>query len=233
MNALENKIAIIAGASSGIGHATARLFAREGAHVILTGRSVGALEALDDEIKAFGGTATLAPFDLKEYGKIEELAAVIAERYGKLDILVGNAAILGTLSPLPHADPKEWEQVMAINVTANWHLIRAFDKLLRASDAGRAIFVTSGVTRGAHAYWGPYATSKAALEMMVNIYAEEMKNTSVRVNLIDPGVVRTSMRASAMPGEDPMTLPHPDDITDAFVELARVDCRKNGASIAA
>ncbi len=225
---LKGRIALITGASRGIGAAVAKRFAAEGAHVILVARTVGGLEAVDDEIKALGGTATLAAFDLAEYDKIDQLGATVYQRFGKLDILVGNAALLGDLTPLSHADADMWNRVMAINLTANWRLIRSCDRLLKAADAGRAIFVTSGVAEVVHPYWGMYAVSKAALEMLVNTYAAEVANTSVKVNMIDPGVVRTSMRASAMPGEDPMTLPPPDAITDVFVRLASPDFNKNG-----
>lgn len=234
MNSLNEKIALITGASRGIGAAVAKRFAAEGARVILVARTVGGLEEVDDAIQKAGGKpATLVPLDLKEGIKIDELAGIIAQRFGKLDILVGNAAMLGVLSPVAHIEPKVWDEVMQVNVTANWRLIRAFDPLLRASDAGRAMFVTSGVTRGAFPYWGAYSASKAALEMLVNTYAAEIAKTNVRVNLIDPGVVRTKMRATAMPGEDPMKLPTPEEITDVFVEYGLITCAKNGKIIKA
>jgi NAD(P)-dependent dehydrogenase (short-subunit alcohol dehydrogenase family) len=225
---LQNRIALVTGASRGIGAAVAKRFAKEGAHVILVARTVGALEAVDDEITRAGGKATLVPLDLADHDKIDALGAQLAQRFGRLDILVGNAGILGDLTPLTHAEPKMWERVMATNVTANWRLIRSLDPLLRASEAGRAMFVTSGVAHGVHPYWGPYAVSKTALEMLVKTYAAEASGTSIKVNLIDPGVVRTSMRAAAMPGEDPMSLPLPESITDVFVTLAAGTCRKHG-----
>ncbi|MCG8509968.1 MAG: SDR family NAD(P)-dependent oxidoreductase, partial [Rhodospirillales bacterium] len=177
---------------------------------------------------AFGGACTLVPADLADVTKIDQMGAAVFERFGRLDILVGNAAVLGILSPVGHVDPETWEQVMQINVTANWRLIRSFDPLLRASASGRAVFVTSGAARGATAYWGAYATSKAALEMMVLTYAAEVAKTPVRVNLVDPGVVRTAMRAQAFPGEDPEKLRVPEDVAETFVELATADCRHHG-----
>ena len=228
---LAGRIALVTGASRGIGAAVARRFGAEGAHVIAVARTVGGLEELDDAIKAVGGSATLVPLDLRDFDAIDRLGATIAERHGRLDALVGNAAMLGGLRPMGHFEPDVWQRVFDLNVTANWRLIRSFDALLRASDAGRAIFVTSGVTRGALAYWGAYAASKAALESMVLTYAAELTKTNVRVNLLDPGIARTAMRAEAMPGEDPATLPAPDAITERFVELAAPDCQLNGMRI--
>lgn len=230
---LKDRIALITGASRGIGAAVAKRFASEGAHVILVARTVGALEAVDDEITAAGGKATLVPMDLAEHDKVDQLGMSISQRFGKLDIVVGNAAMLGDLTPLTHADAKMWDKVIAVNVTANWRLIRICDPLLRFSDAPRAMFVTSGVTEGVHPYWGPYSVSKAALEMLVRTYAGEVAQTGIKVNLIDPGVVRTAMRAAAMPGEDPKCLPMPDDITDIFFTLASPACKKHGEKLAA
>jgi len=230
---LKNRIALITGASRGIGAAVAKRFAAEGAHVILVARTMGALEALDDEITSNGGTATLVTMDLADHDKIDQLGMSIAQRFGKLDILVGNAAMLGELTPLTHADAKMWDRVMAVNLTANWRLIRICDPLLRLSDAPRVMFVTSGVTESVHPYWGAYATSKAALEMLVNTYAAEVQQAGVKVNLIDPGVVRTAMRAAAMPGEDAMRLPKPEDITDIFLKLALPEASEHGAKLAA
>ncbi len=228
MARLQGRVALITGASRGIGAAVAKRFAAEGAHVVLVARTVGGLEEIDDAIQAAGGSATLVPLDLREFEQIDRLGAALYERHGKLDILVGNAAKLGVLSPLGHIDPPVWEEVMAVNVTANWRLIRSMDPLLRAADAGRAIFVTSGVANGVFPYWGAYAASKAALEMMVRTYAGETAKTRVRVNLVDPGTVRTAMRAQAFPGEDPMSLPHPDEIARHFVALASPDCTEHG-----
>lgn len=224
---------MITGASRGIGAAVAKHFAREGAHVVLVARTTGDLEAVDDSVQADGGTATLVPLDLTEFTAIDQMAAAIAERFGRLDVLVGNAAILGTLSPIGHYDPEIWERTFAVNVTANWRLIRAFDPLLRASDSGRAIFVTSGVGSQAIPYYGAYAASKAALNRMVETYAAEVTKTKLKVNLIDPGVVRTAMRAQAFPGEDPADLPPPESVTEAFVRLAVSRTRAHGKIVRA
>ena len=226
---LAGKIALITGASRGIGAAVAERFAREGAHVVLAARTVGGLEEADDAVRAAGGSATLVPVDLRDFIKIDELAARILDRWGRLDILVGNAAEFGVFSPLGHIDPATWSEVMELNLTANWRLIRAMDPLLRAAPAGRAIFVTAGVTRGVHPYWGPYAISKAGLEMLVKIYAGEITKTRVRANLIDPGIVRTRLRARAFPGENPARLPPPETVVDAFLALALPEWTRNGA----
>ena len=191
------------------------------------------MEEVDDRIRATGGSATLVPVDLTDFGAIDNLGAAVAERWGHLDILVGNAATLGVLSPMGHFSHDLWETVFAVNVTANWRLIRSFDALLRNSDAGRAIFVTSGAANAALPYWGAYSASKAALESLAKVYAAEVAKTNVRVNLLDPGVVRTQMRAQAFPGEDPNTLKPPQDITEYFVELAETACRQNGEVVRA
>ncbi|MEC9345660.1 MAG: SDR family NAD(P)-dependent oxidoreductase [Pseudomonadota bacterium] len=215
---LEGRIALVTGASRGIGRAICRRFAAEGAHVIAVARDTGALEQLDDEIGALGGSATLVPMDLLKWEAIDGLAAPLLQRWGRLDILVGNAAMLGQLSPLGHFPPDVWEKAFRLNVHANWRLIRAVDPLLRASDAGRALFVTSGITRVAAPYWGLYAATKAALEKIAQTYAVETRQTRVRVNCINPGPTRTEMRAAAFPGEDPASLPAPDEIMEAFVQ---------------
>ena len=230
---LKGRVALITGASRGIGAAVARRFAREGAHLVLVARTVGGLEEVDDAIRAEGASATLVPIDLLDYPAIDRLGGVIAERHGRLDILIGNAAMLGGLRPMGHYPPADWEKLFALNVTANWRLIRCFDALLRASDAGRAIFVTASAARESTAYWGAYAASKAALVSMARTYAAEMTKTGVAVNLIEPVATATRLRAEAMPGEDPQSLPHPDAITDAFVELAVPDCTRNGETVAA
>jgi NAD(P)-dependent dehydrogenase (short-subunit alcohol dehydrogenase family) len=225
---LANRIAVVTGASRGIGRAVARELARAGAHVIALARTQGALEELDDEIRAVGEAATLVPVDLKDYEAIDRLGAAIHGRWGKLDILVGNAGILGEVAPLTHVDIKAWDAVMAVNVTANWRLIRSLDPLLRASDAGRAVFVSSGAAHSAKAYWGPYSTSKAALEAMVRTYAAETASTAVRAMLVNPGPLRTAMRAAAMPGEDPITLKTPDDFAPHVVRLASPEWTETG-----
>jgi len=217
---LSGKVALITGASRGIGAAVAKAYAAQGAHVVLTARTVGGLEEVDDAIRAAGGQATLVPLDLRQGDMIDALGAAIYERFGKLDILVGNAAMLGSLSPVPHASPVEFEDVFKINVTSNFRLIRAMDPLLRISSAGRVIMVTSGAAATPVAYWGPYAASKAALEHLTLIYAAEVNQTKIKVNLLDPGAIRTKMRAQAFPGEDPMSLPTADSVTGLFVELA-------------
>ncbi|HXV23296.1 MAG TPA: SDR family NAD(P)-dependent oxidoreductase [Alphaproteobacteria bacterium] len=229
---LAGRIALITGASRGIGAAVALRYAGEGARLILAARTVGGLEEVDDAIRQAGGErATLVPVDLRQAEQIDRLGAAIFERFGRLDVLVGNAGALGTLSPIGHVSPKDWDEVIATNLTANFRLIRAFDPLLRRSAAGRAIFVTSGLGRQPIAYWGPYAVSKAALEMLVGVYAAEIKKTSVRVNLIDPGIVRTAMRAKAFPGENPDTLRAPQSVTERFVELAETACALNGERV--
>lgn len=228
MGRLAGRIVLITGASRGIGAAVAERFAAEGAHVVLAARTVGGLEEVDDRVRAAGGSATLVPLDLREFIKIDELAAALYQRYGRLDILVGNAAEFGTFSPLGHIDPKLWDEIIALNLTANWRLIRAMDPLLRAAPTGRAIFVTSRLGRDALPYYGPYAVSKAGLETLVRIYAGEVAHTTVRVNLIDPGVVRTRLRAQIFPGEKPASLPLPESVTDAFLELALPECARSG-----
>jgi NAD(P)-dependent dehydrogenase (short-subunit alcohol dehydrogenase family) len=225
---LAGRIALITGASRGIGAAVAKRYAAEGAHVVLAARTTGGLEETDDAIRAAGGAATLVPLDLTEGAKIDELGARLYERFGKLDILVGNAGTLGELTPLTHMDPPLWEKVIALNLTANWRLLRSMDPLLRRSDAGRAIFVSSGAARGAVPFWGAYAVSKAALEMLVRTYAAEVASFGIKANAVAPGVVRTAMRAQAFPGEDPMTLPPPEAISEIFVTLAEPSCRQNG-----
>jgi NAD(P)-dependent dehydrogenase (short-subunit alcohol dehydrogenase family) len=232
--ALAGRICLVTGASRGIGRAIALRYAREGADLILTARTVGALEELDDEIRAINGkTSLLVPMDLRNFDTIDQLGAGLYERYGKVDVLVGNAGILGQMSPLTHTEPKAWQEVIDVNLTANWRLIRSIDPLLRQSSAGRAIFVSSGVARDVRAYWGAYAVSKAALEMLVGIYAKEIQQSNVRANLIDPGRTRTRMRATAYPGEDPMTLRTPEEIMEPFVRLARADYAGNGEVVKA
>lgn len=219
MPRLEGKIALITGASRGIGAAVAKAYAREGAQVILIARTTGGLEEVDDAIRTEGGKpATLVPLDLLEFDKIDGLGGMIAEKYGRLDILVGNAAILGELAPISSIDPKVWQKVIDLNLTANYRLLRSFDPLLRQSQAGRVQFVTSGVVAMQAPFWGAYAVSKAGLEKLADTYAAEVKNTNIQVETVDPGVVRTRMRASAFPGEDPMTLPTPEEITDRFLK---------------
>jgi NAD(P)-dependent dehydrogenase (short-subunit alcohol dehydrogenase family) len=217
---LAGRVAVVTGASRGIGRAAALALAQAGAHVVAVARTQGALEELDDAIRAAGSSATLVPLDLTDYDAIDRLGAGLYERWKRLDIVVGNAGILGNLTPLGHVTPKTWSQVMDINVTANWRLIRSFDPLLRASDAGRAIFVTSGAAQKCRAYWGPYSVSKAALDALVRTYAAETETTPIRAMLVNPGPLRTDMRRAAMPGEDPETLRTPEDLAPHIVRLA-------------
>jgi NAD(P)-dependent dehydrogenase (short-subunit alcohol dehydrogenase family) len=229
---LDGRIALITGASRGIGAAVALRFAEEGAHLILTARTVGGLEEIDDIVQQHGGSATLVPLDLKNFYEIDQMGAALQQRFGKLDILVANAATLGILSPVGHIDPVVWDDVVQLNLTSNYRLIRSLDPLLRASDAGRAVFVTSGASRGI-AYWGAYAATKAGLDALIKCYADEVENTDVRVNLLNPGATRTNMRAEAFPGEDPYGLKTPESIADLFVELAEVGCIRHGEIIQA
>ena len=226
---LQDRVALVTGASRGLGRSAALALAKEGAHVIAMARTEGGLTELDDEIRSIGGSATLVPADIKDYDAIDRLGAEIFARWKKLDILIGNAGILGKLTPIPHVDQKLWDDVMAVNVTANYRLIRSLDPLLKASDAGRAVFVTSGLAQKCWAYWGPYSISKAALEAMVKTYAAESQTTAVRVNCFSPGPTRTRMRSLAMPGEDPETLPHPDAVAAQIVPMCLSDFTSNGA----
>lgn len=226
---LAGRVALITGASRGIGAAVAKRFAAEGAQVILTARTVGGLEEVDDQIRKAGhGNATLVPLDLAKGGEIDKLGPAILERFGKLDILVGNAGQLGVLSPLGHIDPPVWERVFAVNVAANWRLIRICEPLLKLSPAGRAIFVTSTVAQGTHPYWGAYAASKAALESMVRTWAGEIGQTNIRANLLNPGRTRTRMRAEAFPGEDPLSVKPPEDVAAVMVPMASAEETRQG-----
>jgi NAD(P)-dependent dehydrogenase (short-subunit alcohol dehydrogenase family) len=225
---LKDRIALITGASRGIGRAVALTFAREGAHVLLLARPRNALEEVDDQIRAVGGRASLIPLDLADGKAIDALGPTLYERFGRLDVLVGNAAILGRLMPLTHIPSEHWERALAINLTANWRLIRTLDPLLRRSDAGRVIFVTSGVARSARAYWAPYSVTKAALETLAKTYADETADSPIKVNIIDPGATATRMRAEAYPGEDQNTLRTPEAVAEAFVPLAMPDWKETG-----
>jgi NAD(P)-dependent dehydrogenase (short-subunit alcohol dehydrogenase family) len=225
---LSNRIALVTGASRGIGYATALALARAGAHIVAIARTTGGLEELDDAIKALGGTATLVPLDLRDTEGIARLASALDERYHRLDILIGNAGVGGPNSPLDHVQPPDWDEVIAINVTANWQLIRHLHALLLRSDAGRVVFLTSGSASNARAYRGPYSASKAALETLARTYANETATTNVRVNLLSPGPTRTRMRAAVMPGEDPMTLPTAEDIAEKIVPLCLPGFQESG-----
>jgi NAD(P)-dependent dehydrogenase (short-subunit alcohol dehydrogenase family) len=229
------RIALVTGASRGIGRAAALAFAKSGAHVVALARTQGGLEELDDEIRALRPeepeATTLVPMDLRDSAAIDRLGEALNRRWGRLDALVGNAGVLGLLTPLHQLDPKTWDDVMAVNVTANWRLMRSLDPLLRRSDAGRVAFITSGAGSRAElrAYWGPYATSKAALDALARTYAAETVNTSnIRVMLINPGPLRTRMRATAMPGEDPSALRAPEELAPKIVEICSPDWTETG-----
>jgi NAD(P)-dependent dehydrogenase (short-subunit alcohol dehydrogenase family) len=225
---LEGKIALVTGASRGIGYFTALELAKAGAHVIACARTVGGLEDLDDAIKAAGGSATLVPFDLADMNAIDALGASIFERWGKLDILVANAGVLGVISPIGHIEAKTFEKVMNINVTATWRLIRSVDPLLSRSDAGRAIILSSGAAHRCRPFWGPYSASKAAVEALARTWAGETQRTPLRITSVDPGATRTAMRAQAVPGEDPETLPHPREVAKAILPLVGPDVTETG-----
>ncbi|HWA90224.1 MAG TPA: SDR family NAD(P)-dependent oxidoreductase [Rhizomicrobium sp.] len=222
------RIALVTGASRGIGRAAAKALAASGAHVILVARTVGGLEEVDDEIQKAGGQATLVPMDLKNFAGLDQLGAHIYERWGRLDAFLGNAGALGAITPLAHLEPKAFQELVDVNVTANWRLIRSLDPLLRRSEAGRVVFVTSGAARKHTPFWGGYAFAKAALESLALTYAAECAVTNVKVNLFSPGPLRTAMRARAMPGEDPATLDPPDAVAPALVEMLSPECCKNG-----
>jgi len=225
---LANRIALVTGASRGIGRAVAVGLAREGAHVVLLARTTGGLEEVDDEIRAAGGTATLVTLDLRKPDKVDALGPTLYQRWGKLDILVANAGVLGPISPLPHITADAWNEVIDVNLTANWRLIRSLDPLLRRADAARAVFVSSGAATGKNAYWGPYAVSKAGLEALVKTYAKEIASTAIKVNLLNPGPVRTTMRQRAYPGENPETLPPPEALVPLFLDLVDAGQSESG-----
>ena len=225
---LSDRIALVTGSSRGIGAALAFELAKAGAHVVAVARTVGGLEELDDSIKAAGGTATLVPLDVKDSDGIARLALALNERYRRLDVLVGNAGLIGPLSPLGHIEPKDWDDAFAVNVTANWQLIRTMDPLLKAAPASRAVFMTSAVAHMGRAYWGPYAASKSALEELVRAYAAECATTAVRANLFAPGPTRTRMYLGAFPGIDPLTLPTPEQVAPAIVPLCLPECSESG-----
>ncbi|AEG03681.1 MULTISPECIES: SDR family NAD(P)-dependent oxidoreductase [Sinorhizobium] len=216
---LKDRIAVVTGASRGIGYFTALELAKAGAHVVACARTLGGLEELDDAIKAFGGSATLVPFDLSDMAAIDKLGGAINERWGKLDIMVANAGVLGTISPIGHVEAKVFEKVMAINVTATWRLIRSLEPLLVRSDAGRALILSSSAAHKCKPFWGPYSASKAAVEALARTWAYETQRLPLRILSVDPGATRTAMRAQAVPGEDPETLPHPSEVAQALLPL--------------
>lgn len=225
---LAGKVVLVTGASRGIGYQAALEAARRGAHIVAVARTVGGLEELDDEIQEAGSSSTLVPLDLRDGDAIDRLGAAIFERWGHLDGLVANAGLLGVLSPVPHIKPDEFDKVMAVNVTANFRLLRSLDLLLRQSEAGRAVFVSSSSARSARPFWGLYAASKAALDAMIKSYAGELSQSNVKANIFYPGSVRTAMRAKAMPGEDPNTLPQPSAIAPQLIDLLSPKLAENG-----
>ena len=225
---LSDRIALVTRATRGIGAALALQLAQAGAHVVAVARTVGGLEELDDQIKAAGGSATLVPVDMKDMDGIARLALALHERYGRLDVLVGNAGVLGPLSPLGHVEPKDWNNILAVNITANWQLIRTMDPLLKAAPAGRAVFISSALSWLGRAYTGPYAASKAALNALVQVYAAETATTNVKVNAFNPGPTRTKMYASGWPGVDPETLPAPEEVVKALVPLCLPSFTESG-----
>ena len=233
MAALEGRVALITGASRGIGAALALELAKLGAQCVLVARTQGGLEEVDDAIRSAGGKpATLLPFDLQKAEKdIDMIGPSIVERFGRLDILVHNAGTLNKLTPVPHIEPRDWAEVMAVNLTASWRLIRSCDPPLRASDAGRAVFVTTGRVLRPRAYWGMYGASKAGMEHLVTTWAQEVEGTPLRVNLVDPEIVATKMRAAAMPGEDPATIPQPADVAPGIAALCLPSETRNGARV--
>ncbi len=226
--ALASRIALVTGASRGIGYATALALAKAGAHVVAVARTVGGLEELDDAIRAVGGSTTLVPLDLADFDGIARLGAALNDRHGRLDILVGNAGAVGPSSPLGHIDLKSFQKVMDLNVTTNFQLVRCMEPLLQKSDAGRAVFITSGAANKATAYLGPYAVSKSAVETLARVWAHETASTPLRVNLFNPGPIRTRMRASIFPGEDPMTLDTPEQVAEFIVPMCSPSWTETG-----
>ena len=225
---LSGKLILVTGASRGIGRAVALEAAKAGAELVITGRTIGGLEELDDDIKAIGSQATIVEHDMIDIPSIPRLAAAIRERWGRLDGFVANAATLGLLTPLSHLDDKVWDDTISINLTAQWHFIRALEPLLIAADAGRAVLVSSAAAHGSYPFWGPDAISKAGLEAMGRVWAGETEKTNLRINMITPGSTATTMRANAFPGEDPSTLATPAAIAPAFLQLLSVDCKDHG-----
>jgi NAD(P)-dependent dehydrogenase (short-subunit alcohol dehydrogenase family) len=230
---LAGRVALVTGASRGIGAATARALARLGAHVVLTARTQGGLEETDDAIRAEGGTATLLPLDLTKPENLDPIGPSLVQRFGRLDILVHNAGALGRLTPAGHITPKDMDTCIQVNFQATYRLIRTCGPVLAASDAGRAVFVTSSVARTPRAYWGAYAATKAAMEMLVRCWADEVENTALRVNLFDPGATATRMRATAFPGEDPRTLQTPEARAEELVGFCLPDETRHGVLVRA
>jgi NAD(P)-dependent dehydrogenase (short-subunit alcohol dehydrogenase family) len=225
---LEGQIALITGASRGLGFATAVHLAKAGAHIVATARTKGGLEELDDAVKAAGSSTTLVPMNITDLDAIDRLGAAIFERFKKLDILIGNAGTLGKLTPLAHIEPKVWDESLTINLSSNYRLIRSMDSLLQAAPAARVVFITSGLAYKCFPYWGTYSIGKAALEALMKTYAAEVATSNIRVNCFSPGPTRTKMRATAMPGEDPETLPSAEDVSAQILPMCMSDFSDNG-----
>ncbi len=228
---LEGKTALVTGASRGIGRAVAIELAHHGAHLVLQGRVAGALEETDDAIRAAGGSpATILPLNLMQSDRVDAMGPTLFQRFGHLDIFIANAGVLGALTPLAHTTDQIWQHTMSVNLEANWRLVRTLNPLLQRAEAGRVVFVSSGAASGKKAYWGPYAVSKAGLDALARTYAAEVASTAIKVNIINPGPIATAMRAKAFPGEDPATLPSPEQIAPMFIELCDPNLEENGAT---
>lgn len=228
---MDKRITLVTGASKGIGRATCKALAAAGHHVIAIARSKKALELLDDEVRASGGSMTLIPFDMKDAPAFEPLGQAIADKFGRIDGLIGNAGVLGNIGPLQAGGERQFNETIDVNLSANWRLIRVMDPLLRRSESPRALFITSGVVPRPRAFWGPYQASKAGLEALVYAWADENEQTSLNVNLFDPGATRTDMRADAMPGEDPMILPAPEEVAAHIVPMLEATETRNNARV--
>lgn len=228
MRSLEGKIALVTGASRGIGYNCALTLAKAGAHVIAIARTVGGLEELDDEIQEAGGSATLVPLDLTDFDAIDRLGASIHKRWGKLDILVSNAGTLGDLTPIEHLEPKAFDKVMNLNVTANYRLMRSMSELVRQSDKARIVFMTANAPDKCKPFWAAYSTSQSALRALVKTWSAEYEKSPMRINMLNTGAMRTALRAQAMPGEDPETIAHPSEISDSLLKLVSAELTENG-----
>ena len=231
MNDLNNRIALVTGATKGIGKEIAITLAKNNIHVILLGRTISALEELNDLINDFGGKSSCIQFDLNDLNEIPKLSMAISKRWGKLDILISNAAYLHNLTPLSHLSEKDWQLSLNINLSSNWLLIKHLESLLLKSDSGKAIFMTSGASQGYRPFWGAYAISKAGLDSMIRAWSSEMEKTDLKINLYDPGATRTQMRARAYPGEDPASLKDPTEISNDILKICNKDFVKNGQRI--